>query len=99
MFQLRLPAPQSRLQFPNVMQLIPVGETIVKLTVTSTDPAIDLSRITVTLDRATAWDLKQARASDPEKTRLLIEQVQSQKRSSRAYKRSRCGFDAFPIEE
>jgi hypothetical protein len=80
------------------MQLIPVGDVVVKLTVTSTDPAIDLSRITVTLDRATAWDLKQARAADPEATRLLVEQVQSQKRNSRSYKRSRCGFGAFPIE-
>lgn len=80
------------------MQLIPVGDTIVNLNVRSADPAIDLSRITVRLDRATAWDLKQARAKDPEKTRLLIEQVQSQKRNSRSYKRSRCGFGAFPIK-
>jgi hypothetical protein len=93
-----VPAGASRtagVQFSFEMQLVPVGDKIVKVIVTASDPEIDLSKVTVTVDRATVWDLKQARAADPEGTKRLVEFVQSHKRDSRPYRSSRIGFAAI----
>ena len=64
--------------------------TIVKLTI---DKAEGCGKIDVSLDRATAQDIRQARAVDPENTRKLLALVR--KESEPPYRRNRCGFEAI----
>jgi len=64
--------------------------TIVKLTVDKTD---DCGNVEITIDRATAKDIRQARAADPENTRKLLALVRTD--SEPAYRRNRCGFAAI----
>lgn len=64
--------------------------TIVKLTVDRPD---DCGDVEVTIDKATAKDIRAARAVDPANTRKLLELVR--KDSEAPYKRSRIGFGAI----
>ena len=64
--------------------------TIVKVTVDKTE---DCGQIEVSLDRATAKDIREARAVDPENTRKLLALVRRDSESS--YRRNRCGFAAI----
>jgi hypothetical protein len=63
---------------------------IVKLTIDKTE---DCGSVEVTIDRATAMDIRQARAADPENTRKLLALVR--KDSEPPYRRNRCGFAAI----
>jgi len=63
---------------------------MVKLTIDKTE---DCGSAEVSLDRATAKDIRQVRAVDPENTRKLLGLVRND--SEPPYRRNRCGFTAI----
>jgi hypothetical protein len=64
--------------------------TIIKPTIDKTE---DCGNVEVSIDRATAKDIRQARSVDPENTRKLLALVE--KDSEARYRRNRCGFAAI----
>jgi len=76
-------------------QLVPVGSEIAKLVVETRDASIDLSKISITISRATEDDLQMAEDSAPADTERLRQYVK--RNESRPYRGTRPGaFEGSP---